>query len=147
MANVYTSCIFQERRSNTQSTDMRPPHFEVCSCMQVAGQWSSATLSFREGGCVWVGWGAQGLPTSRLALACWWPASGVRQPCAQRKLFPRGIWCSTKRYWASCCKDFKIHELPNHRSACSVAASYKPPMLVTRVRLPACAFVGCAFIL
>ena len=24
-------------------------------------------------------------------------------------------------------------------SACSVAASYKPPMLVTRVRLPACA--------
>ena len=25
------------------------------------------------------------------------------------------------------------------RSACSVAASYKPPMLVTRVRLPACA--------
>ena len=24
--------------------------------------------------------------------------------------------------------------------ACSVAASYKPPMLVTRVRLPACAF-------
>ena len=28
-------------------------------------------------------------------------------------------------------------------STCSVAASYKPPMLVTRVRLPACAvFVG-----
>ena len=25
-------------------------------------------------------------------------------------------------------------------SACSVAVSYKPPMLVTRVRLPACAF-------
>ena len=25
------------------------------------------------------------------------------------------------------------------QSACSVAASYKPPMLVTRVRLPACA--------
>ena len=24
--------------------------------------------------------------------------------------------------------------------ACSVAASYKPPILVTRVRLPACAF-------
>ena len=30
-------------------------------------------------------------------------------------------------------------------STCSVAASYKPPMLVTRVRLPACAvFVGFA---
>ena len=27
----------------------------------------------------------------------------------------------------------------NHQGACSVAASYKPPMLVTRVRLPACA--------
>ena len=27
------------------------------------------------------------------------------------------------------------------RSACSVAASYKPPMLVTRVRLPACAML------
>ena len=26
-----------------------------------------------------------------------------------------------------------------HHGACSVAASYKPPMLVTRVRLPACA--------
>ena len=26
------------------------------------------------------------------------------------------------------------------QGACSVAASYKPPMLVTRVRLPACAF-------
>ena len=31
----------------------------------------------------------------------------------------------------------KFH--PGLRSACSVAASYKPPMLVTRVRLPACA--------
>ena len=30
---------------------------------------------------------------------------------------------------------------PSHATgACSVAASYKPPMLVTRVRLPACAF-------
>ena len=29
--------------------------------------------------------------------------------------------------------------LAHVRSACSVAASYKPPMLVTRVRLPACA--------
>ena len=29
----------------------------------------------------------------------------------------------------------------NHQGACSVAASYKPPMLVTRVRLPACAYV------
>ena len=28
------------------------------------------------------------------------------------------------------------------QSACSVAASYKPPMLVTRVRLPACAHCG-----
>ena len=28
-----------------------------------------------------------------------------------------------------------------HTGACSVAVSYKPPMLVTRVRLPACAFV------
>ena len=28
----------------------------------------------------------------------------------------------------------------NDESACSVAVSYKPPMLVTRVRLPACAF-------
>ena len=28
------------------------------------------------------------------------------------------------------------------RSACSVTASYKPPMLVTRVRLPACAVVA-----
>ena len=27
------------------------------------------------------------------------------------------------------------------QSACSVAASYKPPMLVTRVRLPTCAFL------
>ena len=29
----------------------------------------------------------------------------------------------------------------NHQGACSVAASYKPPMLVTRVRLPACALL------
>ena len=28
---------------------------------------------------------------------------------------------------------------PTGMSTCSVAASYKPPMLVTRVRLPACA--------
>ena len=28
------------------------------------------------------------------------------------------------------------------QSACSVAVSYKPPMLVTRVRLPACAFAS-----
>ena len=32
-----------------------------------------------------------------------------------------------------------FYRFPNVRSACSVAASYKPPMLVTRVRLPACA--------
>ena len=32
----------------------------------------------------------------------------------------------------------------NHQGACSVAASYKPPMLVTRVRLPACAYFPCA---
>ena len=31
------------------------------------------------------------------------------------------------------------------RSACSVAASYKPPMLVTRVRLPACALAATKF--
>ena len=30
-------------------------------------------------------------------------------------------------------------------SACSVAVSYKPPMLVTRVRLPACAFFQILF--
>ena len=30
-------------------------------------------------------------------------------------------------------------EAMSRRSACSVAVSYKPPMLVTRVRLPACA--------
>ena len=29
------------------------------------------------------------------------------------------------------------------QSACSVAVSYKPPMLVTRARLPACATSGC----
>ena len=29
-----------------------------------------------------------------------------------------------------------------HKSACSVAATYKPPMLVPRVRLPAGAFVS-----
>ena len=33
----------------------------------------------------------------------------------------------------------QLHAVP---SACSVAASYKPPMLVTRVRLPACACVA-----
>ena len=33
------------------------------------------------------------------------------------------------------------------RSACSVAASYKPPMLVTRVRLPACAVIPIARLL
>ena len=34
----------------------------------------------------------------------------------------------------------------NHQGACtsSVAASYKAPMLVTRVRLPACAYFSCA---
>ena len=30
-----------------------------------------------------------------------------------------------------------------NQGACSVAASYKPPMLVTRVRLPACAYFPC----
>ena len=33
------------------------------------------------------------------------------------------------------------------RGACSVAASYKAPMLVTRVRLPACAFADCPVLL
>ena len=33
-----------------------------------------------------------------------------------------------------------------HTGACSVAASYKPPMLVTRVRLPACAFSNIALL-
>ena len=32
-------------------------------------------------------------------------------------------------------------------STCSVAASYKPPMLVTRVRLPACAVLSVALLL
>ena len=97
------------------------------------------------GGCVWVGWGAECLPTWMFVLAGWWLANGFRQPCVSRKgSLPRGIRCSTKKYWASCCKDFKIHDLPNDRSACSVAASYKPPMLVTRVRLPACAYFPCA---
>ena len=39
----------------------------------------------------------------------------------------------------TCHKTIYIYRLKNTRSACSVAASYKPPMLVTRVRLPACA--------
>ena len=30
--------------------------------------------------------------------------------------------------------------IQHNQGACSVAASYKPPMLVTRVRLPACAY-------
>ena len=42
------------------------------------------------------------------------------------------------------CGGFKtLHKVTScllHHSACSVAASFKPPMLVTRVRLPACAF-------
>lgn len=33
--------------------------------------------------------------------------------------------------------------IQNNQGACSVAASYKPPMLVTRVRLPACAYFPC----
>ena len=88
------------------------------------------------------------VPTSMVDLAWWWSPHGVRQLCVLRKVFggqdasplvSRGFSCSTKKYWESSCRDFKIHELPNVRSACSVAASYKPPMLVTRVRLPACA--------
>ena len=35
------------------------------------------------------------------------------------------------------------HAIRTAQSACSVAASYKPPMLVTRVRLPACAYCFC----
>ncbi len=37
------------------------------------------------------------------------------------------------------CLAFNSDSQPTSRSARSVAASYKPPMLVTRVRLPACA--------
>ena len=93
------------------------------------------------------------VPTSMVDLAWWWSPHGVRQLCVLRKVFggqdasplvSRGFSCSTKKYWESSCRDFKIHELPNVRSACSVAASYKPPMLVTRVRLPACAYFPCA---
>ncbi len=40
-------------------------------------------------------------------------------------------------YWGSTCQR---RPLRRGTCACSVAASYKPPMLVTRVRLPACAF-------
>ena len=36
-----------------------------------------------------------------------------------------------------------LHHVKCSRSACSVAVSYKPPMLVTRVRLPACAYLMC----
>ena len=36
---------------------------------------------------------------------------------------------------------FLLHNLERSRSACSVAVSYKPPMLVTRVRIPACALL------
>ena len=39
-------------------------------------------------------------------------------------------------YWGS---TFQRRPLRHCICACSVAASYKPPMLVTRVRLPACA--------
>ena len=55
--------------------------------------------------------------------------------------------------WVTCA-DYDAHELSEYRvrfdvaamSAHSVAASYKPPMLVTRARLPVCAFVT-AFVL
>ena len=37
--------------------------------------------------------------------------------------------------------DLQHHNFLKQLSACSVTASYKPPMLVTRVRLPACAYL------
>ena len=52
--------------------------------------------------------------------------------------------------WLACCSPQMIivhlagvGGRSNGMSTCSVAASYKPPMLVTRARLPACAVFFC----
>ena len=66
------------------------------------------------------------------------PSQGASQDSQKR------VWCTS---WLSqtgmmspaVCNVFNNCDLRSSRSACSVAASYKPPMLVTRARLPACA--------
>ena len=42
-----------------------------------------------------------------------------------------------------CEKATSLSETPQHQGALGVTASYKPPMLVTRVRLPEGAFAAC----
>ena len=50
----------------------------------------------------------------------------------------RGIPISYRQMHVGTHIDYCRHS----KSACSVAVSYKPPMLVTRVRIPACAFLN-----
>ena len=63
------------------------------------------------------------------------------RPCknmVQLPLLPCSRWCAPRRMMRFCKCPVDVHA---SKSACNVAVSCKPPMLVTWVRLPACADV------
>ena len=90
-------------------------------------------------GCLLRLWGSKSVPTQRSSRA----GTGAKVRPGTCGLEDRAsVQFATK---ARGCSRYQAQVSARSKSACGVAASYKPPMLVTRVRLPACAvFLPCA---
>ena len=88
--------------------------------------------------------------TNAFSMTCLSPVHAWMAPATSMTQLLNTIIQKAQHTWSTCA--LKSHFAEPQRfdhgtqfycmSACSVAASYKPPMLVTRVRLPACALLA-----